>query len=125
MPDHGAPPAVWDWLDSIWGFGAGIVLSVLTMIGWIAPKIKALGRQMAHNADVAHRENDHLAGELHGRISSVEKLIVILQENNNEAVRTYKRVESELRSLTTVTNQQTKLLYEMRGSLKLKGVTDE
>jgi hypothetical protein len=114
-------PAIWEWLDSLWGFGAGVITAVLAMIGWVNPRFKEIKQTASNNAELAHRENDALAIEFHGRVTSIEKLLIALQENNREYMRLYTSVKDELKSLSAVTNEQTKILYQMRGALKIKG----
>ena len=121
MADPNAPVAMWEWLDSLWGFGAGIVMGVISMLGWIAPKLRRMHEKIDSNANDAHKENDELSGELHGRVTAIEKLIIALQENHRETMRMYQRVEDQLKALNTVTDQQTKILYRMQGALKIKG----
>jgi hypothetical protein len=120
MADPNAPE-IWSWLDSLWGFGVGIVAAVLGMLGWVNPKLRIHKQLIEDNAKTAHHENDALAGEVHGRITSIEKLIVALQENNREYMRLYTGVKDELKSLSVTTAEQTKILYQMRGALNIKG----
>lgn len=137
MADPTSPPAIWQWLDSIWGFGAGVLAGVLGVMGWVSPKLKEMrmlistveastNAKIAHVDDHAHEENDALAGQLHGRITTIEKLITALQENHGETMRMYQRVEDQLKDLNRVTYQQNKILYQMQGALKIKAdSTDE
>jgi hypothetical protein len=119
-------PEVWNWLDSIWGYGAGVVSGVLAMVCWVSPKFKAVNtridtveKQANDKLETlskhAHEENDDLAWELHGRITTMEKLVVVLQENHGEYMRVYQRVEAELKTMSTMMNEQNKILYELRG----------
>lgn len=125
MADPHSPPEMWSWLDSIWGFGSGVVLAVLAMLGWVNPKLKKIENAISVSAAQAHHENDDLAGELHDRMTSMEKLIAVLQENNRESMRMYISVKDELKALNAITAEQTKILYQMRGALKIKGDSHE
>jgi hypothetical protein len=125
VADPTSPPEVWQWLDSVWGFGAGIVSAVVGMALWILPRIRRVENAVKDVKDVAHEENDHLAIEFHGRVTSIEKLLIALQENNLEHMRLYSSVKDELKALASVTNEQTKILYQMRGAMKIKGGIDE
>jgi len=125
VADPTAQPEVWSWLDSIWGFGAGVVAGVLGMVGWVHPKFKAVHERIATvsdeikaNSQHAHEENDDLAWELHRRMNSMENLMVELGTQHKAHIELYRGLQDGLRSLSEKTDEQTAVLNQVVGELK-------
>lgn len=118
-------PEVWNWLDSIWGFGAGVVTGVLAMVGWVNPKFKVVhqridevSEQMKDAARHAHEENDDLSSEIHNRINGTEKLMVELGTQHKAHIELYRGLQDGLRALSEKTDEQTAVLNQVVGELK-------
>lgn len=107
-----------EWMNRVWGFIVGVVMTILGMTSWLVPKFKSVNARIDSVEDEAHCQNDELAAEMHNRVTNTEKLIVELGAIQKAHIDTYKGLRDDLQALASKTDEQTKVLNQVVGELK-------
>lgn len=113
MADPSTQQAMWEWMDWIWGFAMGAVGAVAGMVAWVNPRFKDMDEQI----DALNARMNEKADILHGRITTVEKLVVQLEGNHESTMLLYNAVSDGIKDLNKKTDDQTKILHEVVGGL--------
>lgn len=108
MADPSSPTAIWEWMDWLWGFALGAITAIGGMVGWINPRLKSIDQRILEESQTVN-----------ARIVSVEKLVLELEGEHNMTTALYQSIVESMRNLDKKTEEQTKLLYDLVGQLRM------